>query len=158
MAQLSPKTVINRFHTSRQELSDRELDYLTCCDGQTHLALIAGQINPTGHHVEVGVARCIREDEHSSVGEVAIVIVDHWQGVGVGKAMFSALRKQCLAVGISEWKAMIRAENVAAIRLMEAFGDVISRTFSDGVFQLRISLVPPPVDQPVLGVDTQPAP
>ena len=74
---LTPESRYRRFFSLMPELSARQLRYLTEVDHRTHEALVATDPS-TGDGI--GVARFIRSTTDSRVAEVAVAVVDDWQG------------------------------------------------------------------------------
>ena len=81
-----------RFLTgNKNELSPAELRYFTEIDHHDHEALGAvDRANGRG----VGVARYVRSLEDSQTAELAVTVVDEWQGRGLG----TELVVNCLSV------------------------------------------------------------
>jgi RimJ/RimL family protein N-acetyltransferase len=88
----------------------------------------------------IGVARCYREAAKTNWGEVGFIVVDDWQGSGVGTALLKELSQRCISVGIEYWKAQILGENTAAVRLLDKAGDVQNRYWEDRCMVLEITL------------------
>ena len=82
-ARLSAKSRRSRFLTGKEELTTRKLRYLTEVDRHDHEAL--GALN----HVDgrsVGIARYIRSADDPQTADVAVTVVDDWQGRGLAAA------------------------------------------------------------------------
>ena len=114
---LSPESRYRRFFAPVTHLSEHDLDYLTCVDHHDHEALVAiAQATGEG----VGVARYVRTGP--DVAEPAIVVVDDWQGRGVGSRLLDALVERAREEGIRRFKAPVLAYNADAIHLLERLG------------------------------------
>jgi RimJ/RimL family protein N-acetyltransferase len=115
---LSEESRYRRFFSPLQRLADRDLAYLTEVDHRDHEALIA--------HSEqgepIGVARFVRDDDPERA-EVAVVVVDAWQGRGVGTALLERLVDRAREEDVRIFTATILAENRDAIGLMKTFGE-----------------------------------
>jgi RimJ/RimL family protein N-acetyltransferase len=109
-------------------LTGRELDFLTRVDHVMHEALVA--IDPASGE-GVGVARFLRDARDPSRADVAIVVVDRWQGRGVGTLLAARLCARARAVGVTSFSARMLAGNHAARRLVERVGEDI-RAREDG--------------------------
>ena len=135
-ARLSPETRYRRFFGPVAELRDRELDYLTQIDHHDHEALVAID-EATGDGV--GVARFVRTSE--GVAEPAVVVVDDWQGRGVGGALLSSLVGRAREEGVTQFQAPVLATNNEAIRALQKLGQ--TRSELDGrEVMLTIDLPP----------------
>ena len=77
---LSDESRYRRFFSPITRLTDGQLAYLTEIDHESHEALVALDEND---HL-VGVARYVRVDEPENAAEVAVTVVDDWQGLRHG--------------------------------------------------------------------------
>lgn len=138
---MSPQARLLRFHTAREDLTDGELDHLVNCDGQDRIAFVAVGLSEEGEeNAEIGVARCYRNAEDPSLAEVAFLVVDRWQGLGIGSRLLSTLASHCREVGVTRWSAMVLAENEGAFRLLERVGRLASKRWTGGVAEVEIDL------------------
>jgi GNAT superfamily N-acetyltransferase len=78
---LSPESRYRRFLAAMPELSEEKVRYLTEIDHHDHEAIIALD-ERTGEGI--GVARYIRDPERRDAAEVAVTVIDDWQGRGLG--------------------------------------------------------------------------
>ena len=77
-----------RFLGPKAELTEEELDFYTQVDGHNHIAIGAVALDQHGQASEgVAVARIIRADDKPDAGELGILVVDAWQGRGVGRVL-----------------------------------------------------------------------
>jgi GNAT superfamily N-acetyltransferase len=148
---LSPRSRYRRFFAPLEELSDRDLAYLTEVDHRDHEALIAFH-EATGE--PVGVVRYIRVSG-TTEAEVAVVVVDDWQGRGIATALLDRLVDRAREQGITHFLALVQTENVEAIRMFEDFAPTgsESRRSASGHLELVIELPAPgtPTDASRLG-------
>jgi RimJ/RimL family protein N-acetyltransferase len=131
---LSPESRYRRFFGPMPRLRERDLDHLVAVDHQDHEAVVATDV-ATGEGV--GVARYVRTGD--AVAEPAIVVVDDWQGRGVGTALMDALVERALEEGIRRFDARVLATNHEAIHLLERLGRAEVRALGREV-ELRIAL------------------
>ncbi len=89
---MSEESLYKRFMTPVARLTESQLRYLLEVDHRDHEALLAVD-EDSGE--AVGVARFIRLDG-PEVAEAAIIVVDSWQGSGLGKAMLRMLAQAAL--------------------------------------------------------------
>lgn len=130
-----------RFHGERTAFTSEELDYLTRCDGVDRIAEVAVGLDALGEEeVGVAVARAYRDLEDPERAEVAIVVIDEWQGFGVGRFLLRVLAERCQAAGIRRWTASVLGENSEAVRLLESFGPVVERRWCGGVQEIEIAI------------------
>jgi len=119
MAELSPLTSYRRFFTVRYRLSDGELDELTNLDGVQRFAVGASVRDVSGAR-GVGVARWVRDRERPRVADLALLVVDAFQGFGVGTTLLARLAGAALARGIDTFRGMVLIENQPMLRLLRA--------------------------------------
>ncbi len=136
-AALTAESRYRRFFAPIKRLSRLDLRYLTEVDHHNHEAIIAFAPE-TGE--TVGVARFVRSTE-PTVAEVAVTVVDGWQGRGVATAMLEQLVARALEEGIDAFVAIVLEENDAALELFEglAANDPLPRR-RDGNLELLIEL------------------
>lgn len=136
-ARLSDRSRQLRFHRPVQTLSDAQLRYLTEVDQDTHVALVAlprGEDGPG-----LGVARYVRLREDPSVAEAAVVVVDDWQGRGVGTLLLAALATRAVASGVRQFRNYVLAENTQMLTLFDQLG--AQRTLEEpGVYRVDLTL------------------
>lgn len=141
LTRLGPRTRWLRFQGARTHFTPAELSYLTECDGSDRLAFVAiGLDDRDEEAIGVGVARAYRDTESPDLAEVAIVVVDDWQKVGVGRNLLRVLAEACLKVGIRRWQALILSENETALRLFGSFGAVDEHRWGVGAQEVFITL------------------
>ncbi len=124
---LSPESRRMRFFGQVSELSSKQLDFLATPDGQMHLAYAAGELHGDTL-MGVGVGRCIRLDADSKIAEVALTVVDDYQGRGVGQILHAALHRHAAAVDIRQFIYDVKADNTRFSEYLEALGaEIVSR-------------------------------
>src|SRR6266550_461675 len=95
---LSDESRLRRFMAPMRELSDEQLRYLTEIDYVDHFAWVALLADrPT---FGIGVGRYIRLDAEPGVAEVAITVVDEYQGRGLGTLLLGILAGTARIAGI----------------------------------------------------------
>ena len=116
---LSEESRYRRFLAPRGRLSDTELRYFSEVDHHDHEALVA--VNPQSGQ-GVGVARYVRDKHDPSVAELAVAVVDDWQGQGIGSRLTAALADRARAEGIRSFSALVLADNQRALNLLDDLG------------------------------------
>jgi RimJ/RimL family protein N-acetyltransferase len=114
-----------RFLGVKKELSAAELRYLTDVDHRDHEALAA--LDRAGGQ-GVGIARYVRDAGDPQAAEIAVTIVDDWQGRGLGTELLARLSDRARQEGIHRFTALADAGNVAvAVLLRNAGGRLVCR-------------------------------
>lgn len=136
---LSRESRYRRFLAARRGLSKAELRYLTEVDHHDHEALVAFD-RRTGEGV--GVARYVRSAEHPESAELAVAVVDDWQGRGVGSRLAGELAERAQQEGITVFTAVMLAENRLMLELARSLGEVRSMHRGHGTLELAVELRP----------------
>jgi RimJ/RimL family protein N-acetyltransferase len=134
---LSMKSRQRRFLSPVPSLSARQLRYLTDVDHHGHEALIAFDAS-TGDGV--GTARYVRLPEDQGTAEVAVTIIDDWQGIGLGRELLGRLAERARQEGVTEFSGIMLAENRPMLRLLERVGDAERRPDGNGTLEVRVRL------------------
>ena len=66
----------------------------------------------------IGVAELAPDQGDPTIGHLALMVRDDWQGQGIGTALLGELRGLAPLLGIATLRADLRAENTAARRLI----------------------------------------
>jgi RimJ/RimL family protein N-acetyltransferase len=104
-----------RFLARKDQLSAAELRYLTDVDHHDHEALGAlDQADGRG----VGVARYVRDTDDPHAAEIAVTIVDDWQGRGLGTELLTRLSARARSEGICRFTALVADDNMAMAGLL----------------------------------------
>jgi len=113
MAGMSPGSRRMRFLGPRDQLTERELAYLTEVDGIDHLAILA-----TRGFQGVGVARFVRVGVGGRVAEPAMAIVDRFQGRGLGRLLLGRLAAAARERGVERFEGEVLATNRSMLHLL----------------------------------------
>lgn len=139
--QSSDAAVYRRFLSPHGRLSANELRYLTEVDHSDHEALLA--VDPgTGN--SVGVARYVRDHERRDSAEIAVAVLELWQGRGVGKALLHRLAARARDEGITEFTAVLLSDNRPMRRLLADLGAIRVVSSAAGTVELAVDLRPKP--------------
>jgi acetyltransferase len=128
--EMSLESRFSRFGQGRQRLSESEWDYLTEIDQRSHVAWVAvvdGQGAGVGRYIVIPGADC---------AEVAVTVLDTFQGRGIGTALFLALVAVARADGVRELCFEVIPSNVKVRAIMQLVG--ASVTLTDGLMEGRV--------------------
>ena len=137
-ARLSARSRRLRFLTPKKELSPAELRYFTDVDHHDHEAL--GALDRAGGR-GVGIARYVRDADDPQAAEIAVTIIDDWQGRGLGTELLSRLSDRARQAGIDRFTALVAAENVAVAGLARKLGACLAGR-GPGTVEYEIALSP----------------
>lgn len=130
-AGLSPRSRYLRFQGSVAELSAADRRSLTALDGRTHVAMAAFAQGP------IGIVRII--DLGHGRAELAVEVVDHWHGRGVGTRLLQVARDRAADMGYRELVGELLAVNGAAYAALRRVFHVM-RVRRDG---LQLTIIMP---------------
>ncbi len=131
---LSPRTTYFRFFSVHPSLSDHELHHFTHVDHTDRKAIVA-----TADDEIIGVARfdCMKDPDEA---EVAFVVADRWQELGLGTAMFRRLAERAAELGLQRFVAEVLPDNRRMLALFHHAGLPVCSAFRDGVVHLVLDL------------------
>jgi RimJ/RimL family protein N-acetyltransferase len=126
LGRASPESMYKRFMTPLPRVSRTQLAYLLGVDHQDHQALLAiGEDD--GEAVAVG--RFVRLEDSPSAAEAAVLVIDDWQGFGLGKAVCRLLAERARQLGIERFETTMLRSNRAMKTVLESLGAI--RVVSD---------------------------
>src|SRR6476646_8790237 len=114
-AGLSDRSRRMRFLGPKAGLSAAELRYLTDVDHRDHEALGALDHARGGG---VGIARYLRDRDDPRTAEIAVTVIDDWQGRGLGTELLARLAERARREGIDRFTAAVSADNAAMAGLL----------------------------------------
>jgi RimJ/RimL family protein N-acetyltransferase len=135
---LSPRARYLRFLTAMRSLSEEQLRYLTEVDFRRHVAWVA-VLPEQPDHPGVGVARWVRDAEDPSQAEMAVAVLDEYQGRGVGRALLRLLMRSAIELGVRTLTALVNPENQPMLALLREAG-ASGGGYAAGAVQLRLQL------------------
>ncbi|MBN1480373.1 GNAT family N-acetyltransferase [candidate division KSB1 bacterium] len=136
---LSPHTRYLRYSSVSAKLTPDDLNTLICQDETKCLALGAADLRRPGHY-GMGVARYMRCDEEPNTAEIAIVVVDEYQGRGLGSLMLDLLITIARKNGFHTLSGYVLAENRAMIRMLKRV-HAHFRSLDGGMIRIDIPLL-----------------
>jgi GNAT superfamily N-acetyltransferase len=134
---LSPASRYRRFMTAVARISPKQLAYFTELDYVNHYAVGALTLDEPGQP-GIGVARYVRLVEEPTAAEVAVTIIDEYQGRGVGKLLLRALAAVAAEHGIRSFQAEIMGDNRGARALVTGMGARIARSGNPLLFVMDV--------------------
>lgn len=143
-ARLSATSRWMRFLTPKKELSPAELRYFTDVDHHDHEALGALRRDGRG----VGIARYIRQAGDACAADIAVTVVDAWQGRGLGTELLVQLSDRARQEGIHRFTALVAAENEAVAGLLRTMRASLVRREAN-TLEYEIPLLPSEEQDPV---------
>jgi RimJ/RimL family protein N-acetyltransferase len=137
---LSAHSAYQRFFTVMKRLSPDWARILAEVDYRRRLALIA-EGGPADAPELIAVARYEPTEREDTV-EVAFVVLDAWQGRGIGVVLLQELLAAAEARGIRQFRAYVLADNARMLDLLHRFTDVKASRLDSGVVELLFTRRP----------------
>ncbi len=138
---LSTESRIHRWLYPKRSLSEEEVRQLLSPENDDHVAMVAVEIDPEGNELSgIGMARFVRVPGDPEAGEIAITIVDEWQGLGIGRILLHRLLAAMSERGVAKAVGRMHVENLRMRRLLEPYlpEDGIFREDSTLVFEMPV--------------------
>ncbi len=121
---LSPRSRYRRFFAPMNGLTDTMLARLTEVDYRDNFAWVALACEGDRDSL-VGVARYVRlDDPHAA--EVALVVVDEYQGRGIGRLLLDALVLEAIEAGLQRFEGEVLGDNVVMRGLLAEAGAALN--------------------------------
>jgi RimJ/RimL family protein N-acetyltransferase len=137
---LSARSRYRRFLSPVPRLTPSMLNFLTSVDGVNHRAWGA-LIDEPGGPVGAGVARWVRSRQDPAVADMAVTVIDDYQGRGLGALLQDAAVSDAFACGIERFEGVVLGENIASRRML-ARGGARLRPEGGGVLAFTLELRP----------------
>jgi RimJ/RimL family protein N-acetyltransferase len=119
--QLSTETRVQRWLYPKMKLSEQELEVLVSPVGDDQGAIAAIELDADGNEQSgIGIARFARGAD-PDVAEIAITIVDPWQGLGIGRILLHRLLAMLSERGIAHAEGRLHVENRRMRQLLEPY-------------------------------------
>jgi GNAT superfamily N-acetyltransferase len=142
---LSSDSRYRRFLAPTPRLSERTVRYLLEIDHRNHEALIAVD-EEVGEGV--GVARCVRDPARPKAAEVAVTVIDDWQGRGLGTVLLEGITMRAREEGVDTFTALMLVENSEMMDLFQRLGAVRVVDRAAGTVEVEVHL-------PAIGVSPE---
>ncbi|MEV4578905.1 GNAT family N-acetyltransferase [Nonomuraea jabiensis] len=126
----SPESRRFRYFTSMPALPARTFDRL--CDRSRGFSLVAG------HDGQVVAMANLMFTPDPGIAEMAFLVEDRWQGLGLGTAMARMLVRSARDLGYAEVKATLLSDNARMRRLLISLGATLGYTEDPGVMEGRL--------------------
>jgi RimJ/RimL family protein N-acetyltransferase len=145
---LSPESRYLRCLRARKDLSPKELHFMTDCDGIDHFAIAVVALDERdAERDSVGIARFVRCMDDPEAAEIAITVLDDWQGRGVGGLLLRRLLAAMGERGYREARGVMHPDNDGMRRLVDGSGPDARREAEDGLIRFALP-VPAPAPWP----------
>ncbi|MCK6595960.1 MAG: GNAT family N-acetyltransferase [Bacteriovoracaceae bacterium] len=122
LLKLSSNSIGQRFFAMKSGFSEEELNFFTNVDDYQHIAYVAIHLNTDTDELEgAGVIRAVRSKKNPQQAEIAVTIIDKFQGIGLGKILLSFLSDRAGEKAITAFTGTLYRTNSPMIRLLTKF-------------------------------------
>jgi GNAT superfamily N-acetyltransferase len=135
VARTSALSLYRRFFTVKQGFSEREMEFFLNVDFDKQVALIA-LMEESGRKAIVGGARYVVVKPGTA--ELAFVVIDQYQGQGIGALLLRHLAAIARARGLETLVAEVLSENLPMLKVFEKSG--LPMTTSIGSEAVHVTL------------------
>jgi acetyltransferase len=122
---LSARSVYLRFLAPVREFSEKILAQLIQVDHKSHIALAAFPAADPSQYM-LGVARLFIESDLSAA-EFSVVVLDTWQGKGIGAELFSRVLEIGRSTKVQKIWGLVLPENTQMLKLARSLNFVVRR-------------------------------
>jgi ribosomal protein S18 acetylase RimI-like enzyme len=126
-----------RFFVTKRAFSEKEKAFFMNADFVKHVALVA-DIDDGGRRRIIGGGRYIVSE--AGEAEVAFVVIDDFQGQGIGGALTRHLVKLARAAGLKALVAEVLPENASMLAVLRKFGFAPGRRRDPQVVHMVLAL------------------
>ncbi|MBR0789308.1 GNAT family N-acetyltransferase [Bradyrhizobium manausense] len=135
--QTSAQSRQRRFFIPKKHFSERERDFFMEIDFVHHVALVAC-VDDAGRSIIVGGGRYVVADPGRA--EMAFMVIDAWQGRGIGTRIARDLIVLAREAGLTELVAEVLAENSAMRQVFSRLGFVTAPKRDPDTIHLVLNL------------------
>jgi ribosomal protein S18 acetylase RimI-like enzyme len=133
----SMQSLQRRFFAPKKGFSEREMAFFLDIDFESHVAIVA-EVEEDERPVIAGGGRYIVVQPGQA--EIAFVVVDAYQGQGIGTILMRHLAVLARNAGLKELIAEVLPENTAMLKLFKKFGFRTDAKGSPQVVHLTLQL------------------
>jgi RimJ/RimL family protein N-acetyltransferase len=133
----SSRSLYRRFFGVKHGFSEKEISYFLSVDFVNHVALVA-VTTEDGGEIIVGGGRYVVVGPGTA--ELAFMVVDEYQGKGLGSALLRDLVALARNAGLKELIAEVLPDNVPMLKVFENSGLSVSTKREAGVVRVSIRL------------------
>ena len=143
LSRVSSQSLYLRLFSGKRNFSDEEMRQITAVDFVNVVALVA-VLEKDGVERIVGGGRYIRigASGNGQNAEVAFLIDDAHQGLGIGSRLFKHLVTIARQSGITHFEAEVLPSNAPMLRLFDRSGLPIEKAMTGGSVHVTIRLTP----------------
>jgi GNAT superfamily N-acetyltransferase len=133
----SAQSLYRRFFGAKRYFSEQERAFFLNVDFTNHVALVAVVEAESRAAIVAGGRYVVLRP---GVAEVAFVVIDDYQGHGIGAALLRHLAAIARSAGLNELVAEVLPENISMLKVFEKSGLKLSTKRGPGVVHVALQL------------------
>jgi GNAT superfamily N-acetyltransferase len=133
----SAQSLYRRFFGAKRYFSEQERAFFLNVDFTNHVALVAVVEAESRAAIVAGGRYVVLRPR---VAEVAFVVIDDYQGQGIGAALLRHLAAIARSAGLKELVAEVLPENISMLKVFEKSGLKLSTKRGPGVMHVTLQL------------------
>jgi RimJ/RimL family protein N-acetyltransferase len=139
--ELDESTIYTRFFAPKKDITGKELKWATEVDFFRNVALVAC-VGEGGQEKIIGIGRYIAEGESDppSSAEIAFVVEEDYQGLGLASILFKHLASIGRDQGLSRFEAEVLPSNRAMLKVFGRAGLPMTTTQAEDSIHVVLSL------------------
>jgi RimJ/RimL family protein N-acetyltransferase len=137
VGRVAAPSLYRRFLGVKRGFTEREIAFFSNADFVQHVALV-GATEERGREVIVGGGRYVVVQPGQA--EVAFMVIDQYQGLGIGAALMSNLATIARNAGIRELIADVLPDNAAMLAVFKKSGFPLTTKRESGVLHVTLQL------------------
>jgi RimJ/RimL family protein N-acetyltransferase len=135
---MSDRSRYRRFFQPVRTIPESHLKELMRVDGNQHLAICAGVIQKNGWE-GAGIVRLARDGFDSKTADLALTVIDKYQGMGLGSLLIELITRMALEKGVSNFEGHVLPDNTAMIKILRRY-NAQNRLIEGPVLRFRMPL------------------
>lgn len=134
---LEPETIYTRFFRYKKEVSEADLRLIRELDFETRVVLVATLIENGREIVIASSSYSVYKD---TTAELAFVVEEDYQGLGIARRLLRHLGKIAREQGITTFTAEVLFQNVAMLKVFKSSDWPMTSTTEDGSVLISLAL------------------
>lgn len=134
---IGPQSLQRRFFSAKRGFSEGEKAFFLNVDFDKHVAIVAS-MEEAGRKVIVGGGRYVVVQPGQA--EVAFVVIDAYQGQGIGSMLLRHLAAMARAAGVKDLIAEVLPENAPMLKVFGGSGLAMATRRDSGLMHITLRL------------------
>lgn len=134
---VSDESLYHRFFTSKKKRLQERIDKFITADRTKEVSILATIKNDEDTEKIVGIGQYFLE-EASPNAEIALIVQDEYQSLGIGTELVKCLFGIGKRKGICDFTAEVLAESTIRLHLFEKLGFEVSKRVYQNIYKIKL--------------------